>query len=97
MAFPADRALAAGATCGTEGITEGSAINEEQTHNNQSEPKNKGVHRCDDENRREFLKNAGVATAAAVGASTLSAPYVKAQSKIKWRCRPMPARRWPSM
>lgn len=36
-------------------------------------------------NRREFLKNAGVATTAAVGASTLSAPYVKAQSKITWR------------
>jgi TRAP-type mannitol/chloroaromatic compound transport system substrate-binding protein len=35
--------------------------------------------------RREFLKKAGVATAAAVGASTLSAPYVKAQSTIKWR------------
>ncbi|WP_420347189.1 TRAP transporter substrate-binding protein [Pelagibius sp.] len=36
-------------------------------------------------NRREFLKNAGVATTAAVGATTLSAPYVKAQSKITWR------------
>ncbi|WP_299391600.1 TRAP transporter substrate-binding protein [Pelagibius sp.] len=36
-------------------------------------------------NRREFLKNAGVATTAAVGAGTLAAPYVKAQSKITWR------------
>ncbi|MCC6715371.1 MAG: twin-arginine translocation signal domain-containing protein [Gammaproteobacteria bacterium] len=37
--------------------------------------------------RREFLKKAGAATAAAVGATTLSAPYVHAQSKtaIKWR------------
>ena len=35
-------------------------------------------------NRREFLKKAG-ATGAAVGATALSAPYVKAQSKIKWR------------
>ncbi|MCP4330753.1 MAG: twin-arginine translocation signal domain-containing protein [Alphaproteobacteria bacterium] len=35
--------------------------------------------------RRDFLKGAGVATAGAVAASTLSAPYVKAQSQIKWR------------
>ncbi len=36
--------------------------------------------------RRDFLKTAGVATVAAVGASTLSAPYVKAaDKKIKWR------------
>jgi TRAP-type mannitol/chloroaromatic compound transport system substrate-binding protein len=35
--------------------------------------------------RREFLKQAGVATAAAVGATTLAAPYVKAQAPIKWR------------
>ena len=35
--------------------------------------------------RREFLKNAGAATAGAVAASTLSAPYVKAQTTIKWR------------
>ena len=35
--------------------------------------------------RRDFLKQAGVATAGAVAATTLSAPYVKAQSTIKWR------------
>ena len=35
--------------------------------------------------RRSFLKNAGVGTAAAAAATTLSAPYVKAQSTIKWR------------
>jgi TRAP-type mannitol/chloroaromatic compound transport system substrate-binding protein len=35
--------------------------------------------------RRDFLKMAGVATAAAAGATTLSAPYVKAQSPINWR------------
>ena len=35
--------------------------------------------------RREFLKKAGTATAGAVAATTLSAPYVKAQSQIKWR------------
>jgi TRAP-type mannitol/chloroaromatic compound transport system substrate-binding protein len=35
--------------------------------------------------RREFLKKAGVATAGAVAATTVSAPYVKAQTKIKWR------------
>jgi TRAP-type mannitol/chloroaromatic compound transport system substrate-binding protein len=35
--------------------------------------------------RRDFLKNAGVATVGAVAATTLSAPYVKAQTKIKWR------------
>ena len=35
--------------------------------------------------RRDFLKKAGAATAGAVAATTLSAPYVKAQSTIKWR------------
>ena len=35
--------------------------------------------------RRDFLKQAGAATAGAVAASTLSAPYVQAQSTIKWR------------
>jgi TRAP-type mannitol/chloroaromatic compound transport system substrate-binding protein len=37
--------------------------------------------------RRDFLKKAGAASVAAVGASTLSAPHVRAQSKtpIKWR------------
>lgn len=35
--------------------------------------------------RRDFLKKAGVATAGAVSASTLAAPYVKAQSPIRWR------------
>ncbi|MGF1625269.1 MAG: TRAP transporter substrate-binding protein [Alphaproteobacteria bacterium] len=35
--------------------------------------------------RRDFLRNAGVATVAAAGASTLAAPYVKAQSPIRWR------------
>ncbi|PLX37554.1 MAG: C4-dicarboxylate ABC transporter [Hyphomicrobiales bacterium] len=36
-------------------------------------------------NRRDFLKNAALGSAAAVGASTLAAPYVKAQAPIKWR------------
>ena len=37
--------------------------------------------------RRDFLKKAGAASVAAVGATTLGAPYVHAQSKktIKWR------------
>ena len=35
--------------------------------------------------RRDFLKRAGAATAGAVAATTLGAPYVKAQSTIKWR------------
>ncbi len=35
-------------------------------------------------NRRQFLKNAGIA-GAAVGASTLAAPAVLGQTKIKWR------------
>lgn len=35
--------------------------------------------------RRDFVKKAGLATAAAVGTTTLAAPYVKAQSPIKWR------------
>jgi TRAP-type mannitol/chloroaromatic compound transport system substrate-binding protein len=37
-------------------------------------------------NKREFLKTAGVTTASAVAAGTLSAPYIaRAQSPIKWR------------
>jgi len=35
--------------------------------------------------RRDFLKGAGAATAGAVAATAISAPYVKAQSPIKWR------------
>ena len=35
--------------------------------------------------RRDFLKKASVATAGAVAATTVSAPYVKAQTQIKWR------------
>ncbi len=35
--------------------------------------------------RRDFIKTAGLGGAAAVAASTLPAPYVKAQSPIKWR------------
>ncbi len=35
--------------------------------------------------RRDFLKKAGVATAGAVAATTLSAPAVHAQKTIKWR------------
>ncbi len=35
--------------------------------------------------RREFLKKAGMATAGAVAATTVNAPYVKAQKTIKWR------------
>ena len=36
--------------------------------------------------RRDFLKKAGAATAAAVGATTVSAPYVHAaKTPIKWR------------
>ena len=35
--------------------------------------------------RREFLKKVGMGTAAVVAASALPAPYVKAQSTIKWR------------
>ena len=35
--------------------------------------------------RRDFLKKAGLATAGVAAASTFPAPYVKAQSKIKWR------------
>jgi TRAP-type mannitol/chloroaromatic compound transport system substrate-binding protein len=34
--------------------------------------------------RRDFLKSAGLTTAA-VGATALSAPYVRSQSQIKWR------------
>jgi TRAP-type mannitol/chloroaromatic compound transport system substrate-binding protein len=36
-------------------------------------------------NRRTFLTRAGLAGAGAVGASTLAAPYVKAQAPITWR------------
>ena len=36
-------------------------------------------------NKREFLKKAGLATAAAAAATTLAAPYVKAQAPITWR------------
>ena len=36
-------------------------------------------------NRRRFLANAGLASAGAVGASSLAAPYVKAQAPITWR------------
>ena len=35
--------------------------------------------------KREFLKKAGVTTAGAAAATTLAAPYVKAQTPIKWR------------
>lgn len=35
--------------------------------------------------RRDFLKRAGLASAGAVGASSLAAPYVKAQAPITWR------------
>jgi len=35
--------------------------------------------------RRDFLKKAGATTVGAVAATTVSAPYVKAQSPIKWR------------
>ncbi len=35
--------------------------------------------------KREFLKRAGAGTAAAVAATAVNAPYVKAQSTIKWR------------
>jgi TRAP-type mannitol/chloroaromatic compound transport system substrate-binding protein len=36
-------------------------------------------------NKRAFLKKAGLATAGAVGATTLAMPYVKGQSPIRWR------------
>jgi len=35
--------------------------------------------------RREFLKKAGATTAGVVAATTIGAPYVKAQTQIKWR------------
>jgi len=35
--------------------------------------------------KRDFLKKAGVGTAAAVAATTVNAPYVQAQPKIRWR------------
>jgi TRAP-type mannitol/chloroaromatic compound transport system substrate-binding protein len=35
--------------------------------------------------RRNFLKKAGLGTAGAVAATTVGAPYVKAQQTIKWR------------
>ena len=36
-------------------------------------------------NKREFLRRSVLTTAGAVGATTLAAPYVKAQGPIKWR------------
>ena len=36
-------------------------------------------------NKRDFLTKAGLTTAAMAGATTLAAPYVKAQTPIKWR------------
>ncbi len=36
-------------------------------------------------NKRDFLKTAGVAGTAGLAATTLSAPYVRAQSPIRWR------------
>jgi len=36
-------------------------------------------------NKREFLKTAGATSVAAAGATALAAPYVKAQSQIRWR------------
>jgi len=36
-------------------------------------------------NKRQFIKTAGVAGAAGAAASTFPAPYVKAQSPIRWR------------
>ena len=36
-------------------------------------------------NKRDFLKKAGLATASAAAATTLAAPYVKAQTPIRWR------------
>jgi TRAP-type mannitol/chloroaromatic compound transport system substrate-binding protein len=36
-------------------------------------------------NRRDFIRRAGLAGAGAVGASTLAAPYVRAQDTITWR------------
>ncbi len=36
-------------------------------------------------NRRQLLGKAGIATAAAVGAASFPAPYVKAQGPIRWR------------
>ncbi len=41
-------------------------------------------------NKRDFLRKSILTGAGAVGATTLAAPYVKAQAPIKWRCRPMP-------
>ncbi len=35
--------------------------------------------------KRDFLKRAGMTTAGATAATTLAAPYVKAQSPIRWR------------
>ena len=37
------------------------------------------------QSRRSFLKQAGLVTAGAAGATTLAAPAVIAQSPIKWR------------
>ena len=36
-------------------------------------------------NKREFFKRAGLATAGAVGATTLAMPHVRAQPPIRWR------------
>ena len=36
-------------------------------------------------NKRDFLKKSVLTTAGAVGATTLAAPYVKAQAPITWR------------
>ena len=36
-------------------------------------------------NRRDFIKKAGVATAGVAAGTTMAAPYVKGQSKIRWR------------
>jgi len=35
--------------------------------------------------RRDFLKKVGIGTAAAVGASAVSAPAVLAQKKFQWK------------
>ncbi|EIM74199.1 TRAP dicarboxylate transporter subunit DctP [Nitratireductor aquibiodomus RA22] len=37
------------------------------------------------QNRRDFLKKAGMASAAAAGTTALATPYVHAQSPIRWR------------
>ena len=47
--------------------------------------------------KRDFLRKSVLAGAGAVGATTLAAPYVKAQTPINGVCRPMPDRRWQTM